>query len=183
MNKRNIYFLLTGVFLGLLFLGILLNKQTGLTQNTVIADEFKSESVQSQTVPFSLLTDYIIITETPIPTPTFTPTPKPIVTPTPSRRFTSTQFDEWFTRFASESSVDRSLLVKIAVCESGLNTSAVNGIYGGLFQFSSSAWISTRRQMNADTNPELRFNPEQAIRTAAFKIAAGGRGAWPNCGK
>lgn len=183
MNKRNIYFLLTGIFLGLFFLVYLLTKQAGFSQNTAIADAFTSNFDQSPTISISYLTDYIIITETPVPTPTLTPPPTPTVTPTPFYRFTSSQLDEWFTRFASENSVDRSTLRKIAVCESGLNPLAVNGIYGGLFQFSSSAWINTRKQMNEDTNPVLRFNPEQAIKTAAFKIAVGGRNSWPNCGK
>ncbi len=183
MKKKNIYFILSGIFLGLLFLGYLLTKQAGFSQNRVIADELISYNDQSPIISISYLTDYIVITETPVPTPTLTLTPTPTVTPSPSYRFTSSQLDEWFTRFASENSVDRSTLRKIAVCESGLNPLAVNGIYGGLFQFSSSAWTNTRKQMNEDTNPGLRFNPEQAIKTAAFKIAVGGRNSWPNCGK
>ncbi len=183
MKKKNIYFLLTGIFLGLLFLGYLLIKQAVFSQNTVIVDEPFPNNNQYPTASISYLADYIVITETPVPTLTLTPTPTPTVTPTPFYHFTSSQLDEWFTRFASENSVDRSTLRKIAVCESGLNPLAVNGIYGGLFQFSSSAWTNTRRQMNEDINPELRFNPEQAIKTAAFKIAVGGRNSWPNCGK
>jgi hypothetical protein len=35
--------------------------------------------------------------------------------------------------------------------------------------------------MGLDTNPDLRKNAEEAIRTAAYKILNGGRGAWPNC--
>ena len=37
--------------------------------------------------------------------------------------------------------------------------------------------------MNMDPNPELRFHPEEAIRTAAFKISTAGLAPWPNCGK
>jgi hypothetical protein len=37
--------------------------------------------------------------------------------------------------------------------------------------------------MNLDPNPELRFNPEEAIKTAAFKISTVGFSPWPNCGK
>jgi|SRR3990167_3126136 len=183
MKNINIYFFLSGIFLGLFFLGFFLTKQAEFSQNIVIADELISNNNHNPTVSNSYFTDYIIITETPIPTPTLSPTPAPTITPTPIYRFTSSQLDEWFTRFASENSIDRSLLRKIAVCESGLNPLAVNGIYGGLFQFSSSAWTKTRKQMNEDSNPELRFNPEQAIKTAAFKIAVGGINSWPNCGK
>lgn len=183
MNKIYIYFLLSGIFFGLLYLGYFLKKQAGFSRNTVVADKIFSNNAQSPNIAMSYLNDYIVITETPVPTPALTSTPVPTITPTPVYRFTSSQLDEWFTRFASENSIDRSLLIKIAVCESGLNPLAVNGIYGGLFQFSSSAWTNTRKQMNEDTNPELRFNAELAIKTAAFKIAVGGKNSWPNCGK
>jgi hypothetical protein len=67
------------------------------------------------------------------------------------------------------------------VCESGLNIRATNGIYGGLYQFSANTWISTRQAMNMNTDQNLRFNAEEAIRTAAFRIATLGDRAWPNC--
>jgi hypothetical protein len=35
--------------------------------------------------------------------------------------------------------------------------------------------------MGLDSNPDLRFNADESIKTAAFKIAHGGIGAWPNC--
>lgn len=35
--------------------------------------------------------------------------------------------------------------------------------------------------MNMDTNPALRFNAEEAIRTAAFRFSTDGPNAWPNC--
>lgn len=123
---------------------------------------------------------YIVITTTPIPTNT----PKPTRTPTPTPKIlTSSQIDELFTNFSNQYSVSRDLLVKIAVCESHLNPNAVNGIYGGMFQFSTSSWITMRRMMNVPNNPTLRFDPEEAIKTAAFKLSVGGIGAWPNCGK
>jgi hypothetical protein len=36
--------------------------------------------------------------------------------------------------------------------------------------------------MGLDANSDLRFNAEEAIKTAAFHISQGGQGAWPNCG-
>lgn len=73
------------------------------------------------------------------------------------------------------------MLKKIAVCESKLNPQARNGDYGGMYQFSSGAWINVRRAMNDNDNPELRFNAEESINTAAFKIATSGTSGWPNC--
>lgn len=112
------------------------------------------------------------------PTPSPTPTPKP--TPIPE---TATQLDEWFTKYSNHYSIDRQKFWNIAVCESGLRPNATNGIYGGLFQFSPATWKSTRAAMQMDPNPDLRFNAEEAIKTAAFKTSVSGLGSWPNCGK
>ena len=130
------------------------------------------------------------VTPTPTPTPTMTPTPKPTPTPTPKPTPTPTpipvtgeDLDRWFTDYANHYSIDRELLRRIAHCESKFKVNATNGPYAGLYQFNTSTWIATRRAMNLDPNPDLRFNPEEAIRTAAFKIATSGTRAWPVCGK
>lgn len=124
--------------------------------------------------------DIIVITETPIPTPTKRPSPTPTITPTP---IPVGAMEDWFNKYSSKESVDRERLKRIAVCESGLNSSARFLDYGGLFQFSTSSWISIRTNMNLPTDPNLRFNPEEAIKTAAFKVATEGIHAWPNCNK
>jgi hypothetical protein len=121
-------------------------------------------------------------TETPTPRPTKKPTPKPTPTPTPYP-VTSAQLEEWFTKYANYYSIERKKLWLMAVCESELRPNARSGIYGGLYQFSGSTWRSTRAQMNVDPDPQLRFNPEEAIKTAAFKISTSGLSAWPNCKK
>lgn len=126
------------------------------------------------------------LTPTPSPSPTSTPTPTPSPTPNPTPTpfpVTGTDLDRWFEQYAGTYSIDRMKLFSIAACESNLRPNAINGPYGGLYQFSTSAWISTRTVMNLDTNPDLRFSPEEAIKTAAFKISVSGSGAWPNCGK
>jgi hypothetical protein len=128
--------------------------------------------------PIPTLTPTIYIT----PTETDTPTPRPTATPRPTPVPPETM-ENWFTQYANHYSIDRQYLRKIAVCESNLRPYATNGIYGGMYQFDPAAWKATRRQMNLDGNPELRFNPEEAIRTAAFKISVNGNRAWPNCGK
>ncbi|MFC1626805.1 transglycosylase family protein [Patescibacteria group bacterium] len=117
-------------------------------------------------------------TPTPSPTPTSTPTPTPMPTPVP---ISASEMDTWFEQYSSTFNIDLNQLRKIAVCESGYNTNATNGPYAGLFQFSDPTWQSTRRAMGHDPNPDLRFNAEEAIKTAAWKIANGGIGAWPNC--
>lgn len=135
----------------------------------------------------------VITTPTPTPTPTITPshTPTPIP-PTPTETPTPTpipiiiapaNLDELFTKYSSEYSVDKELMKRIAHCESGLNPAAANNLYAGLYQFSESLWTSTRTLMGQNSDPGLRFNAEEAIRTAAFMISQNHLGIWPNCNK
>jgi hypothetical protein len=123
-----------------------------------------------------------IPTPTSTPKPTATPTPSPTPTPTPVP-VTAEQLDEWFTKYSNHYSIDRQKFWNIAVCESGLRPSATNGIYGGLFQFSPATWKTTRAAMQMNPDPNLRFNAEEAIKTAAFKTSVSGLASWPNCGK
>jgi len=123
-------------------------------------------------------------TTTPTQIPTRTPTPTPI--PVPTRVAASAQdIDKWFEQYAREFSVDIALLRKIAVCESGYNSISNNNKhnYGGMFQFSVGTWKSTRISMGVDPNPDLRFSPQEAIKTAAYKISRNGTSAWPACSK
>lgn len=117
-------------------------------------------------------------TPTPSPTPTATPTPTPYVAP-PSPG----ELDGYFQKYSQEYGIDEQLLRKIAHCESGYNTTSHNTTYdyAGMYQFSRDTWTSTRQHMGADANPDLRFNAEEAIKTAAFKISRGGQNAWANC--
>jgi hypothetical protein len=72
---------------------------------------------------------------------------------------------------------------RIAYCESTLNTLATTSQYAGLYQFSESLWISTRALMGQNSDPNLRYNAEEAIQTAAFMISQGHLAIWPNCNK
>lgn len=92
-------------------------------------------------------------------------------------------FDEHFTKYAAAFNVSRDLLVRIARCESGFREGAVNGPYLGMFQYLESTWQSTRNAMGENPDPALRANAEEAIKTSAWKIAHGGIGAWPVCGR
>ncbi len=120
-------------------------------------------------------------TPTPIPTATPTPTPLPTATPTPTPIITSSDLETLFTKYGQQNNVDTNELKRIANCESGFNTNAEYLDYKGMFQFSPESWSITRHIMGEDANPDLRTNPEEAIKTAAYKIAHGGSGAWPNC--
>lgn len=121
-------------------------------------------------------------TNTPTPTPTNTPTPIPTETPTPIPIQAPVDLEALFTKYSSEYSVDKNKLKRIADCESHFNTNAnYNGMYLGMYQFSESAWVSTRIQMSLDPNPALRTNAEESIKTAAFKLSVNGQNAWPNC--
>ena len=122
-------------------------------------------------------------TNTPSPTPTpIPPTSTPTTMPTPII-ITSTVLDELFTKYSSEYSVDKELMKRIAYCESGLNPNANTSQYAGLYQFSESLWISTRTLMRQNSDPNIRFNAEEAIRTAAFMISQNHLYIWPNCNK
>jgi len=138
-------------------------------------------------------TPTIVITQAPTgipPTDTPTPTPIPTAQPTeePATNETPTPVEEvdlesLFTQFSNEYSVDKDLLRRIAACESGFRADAMGagGVYVGMYQFSENTWISNRQAMGHDSNPELRKNAGESIRTAAFMISRGGQGAWPNC--
>jgi beta-glucosidase-like glycosyl hydrolase len=125
------------------------------------------------------IADYIVITETPVPTPTFTPTP----TPKPMPKLYIGNLDSFFTKYSNQYSVSPDLLKRIANCESHFNSNSVNGPYGGMFQFHEGTWMNIRRIMNENTDPNLRYNAEEAIKTAAFKISVNGAASWPNCSK
>lgn len=121
---------------------------------------------------------------TPEPTvtlPTATPMPTSEPTPLPTTPAAS-DLESLFEKYGNEFGVDKELLKKIAKCESGFNTNANNsGMYLGMFQFASQTWVANRNRMGLDSNPDLRTNAEEAIRTAAYIISKSGPGAWPNC--
>jgi hypothetical protein len=92
-----------------------------------------------------------------------------------------TEVENMITGHAAQYGVDPNLMKKIAKCESTFNANAVNGSHAGMYQFKDSTWVSTRRAMGLDTNPQLRFDANEATKTAAFKIAHGGKQAWQQC--
>ena len=91
------------------------------------------------------------------------------------------QFETMFSAYSAYYKVDRGLLRTIAFCESRFIPSATNGRHAGLYQFNSSTWKATRKRMDLDPDPNLRFDAEEAIKTAAFKLHNSGHGAWVVC--
>jgi|SRR3989344_1195193 len=138
------------------------------------------------------LTPTPTVTPTPSPTPTITPTPTatptPTIIPTPTATPTPLpppapypQLEELFQRYSGVYGIDINLLKKIANCESKNNSSAVNGPYVGLYQFTEGSWSTNRLEMGFDANPALRFSAEESIRTSAYLISKGKLFMWPNC--
>ncbi|MCX6704080.1 MAG: transglycosylase SLT domain-containing protein [Candidatus Woesebacteria bacterium] len=120
---------------------------------------------------------------TPTPTPTATPTPKPKPTPSPVPQpiFSSQEINGFIDRFASQYGVSPDVLRYIALCESGFNLSAKNYVYAGLYQFSTVTWKNLRVKIGEDTDPNLRFNAEEAVQTAAYAVSIGDHAIWPHC--
>lgn len=149
--------------------------------NTKAKTEILSQAVEITPIPTLTPTP----TPTPSPTPRPTPTPTLIPTPTPTSApvvtFTSEQIHGFIERFAVQYGVDPNVLRYIAVCESGFNPLAYNVGYAGLYQFGPTTWAKFRQQIGENTNPDLRFNAEEAVQTAAYVLSVERGGIWPNC--
>ncbi|MFZ2025690.1 MAG: transglycosylase SLT domain-containing protein [Microgenomates group bacterium] len=174
MTRRN--YIISALIVAVLAVFLLLRKNSPTSRRVI--SFFISPTPTATPIPTA--------TSTPTPTPTSTPTPTPLPTATPSPLPTPTpmpqsSYESDFDSASSQYNVSKDKLKKIAMCESGINPAAVNGPYGGMFQFTSETWVSTRRQMGKDENPDLRFNAKESIDTAAYKISNGGENAWANC--
>jgi len=140
-----------------------------------------SKTPANAPTPIASLTPTTIPTNTPTLTiiePTATPTPQPTSTQAIS---VPVDLESLFQRFSEEYHVDKEVLKRIANCESSFNTQATNGDYAGMYQFVSQSWITVRSEMGADTNPDLRTNAQESIKTAAFMIEKERQNAWPSC--
>lgn len=140
---------------------------------------------EATVVPTATTTPTATPTETPSPTPIPTkpptPRPSPTVTPVPQPTFSSQQINELINRFAGQYGVSPDVMRYIALCESGFNPLAKNAGYAGLFQFGSVTWKNLRTEIGESTDPDLRFNAEEATQTAAYALSKGKAGLWPNC--
>lgn len=174
MTRRN--YIISALIVAALAVFLLLRKNTFTSRR--IVSFFISPTPTSTPIPTATATPTPTPTNTPSPTPLPTATPSPLPTPTPMPQ---SSYESDFDSASSQYNVNKDQLKKIAMCESGINPAAVNGPYGGMFQFTSETWVSTRRQMGRDENSDLRFNAKESIDTAAYKISIGGENAWANC--
>ncbi len=138
--------------------------------------------------PPKILDQRIFISPTPTiiftPTPTVTLTPTPTVTPKPKKIPTPAQvssLDDLFNKYGATYGVDPGVLRNIASCESGFDPNQVTGDYGGLFQFGSLPWQEARGRLGANPDLSLRFNAEEAVKTAAHEIQIKGTSGWDDC--
>jgi hypothetical protein len=181
---RAMYFLLTLSFVAYLFGAYSLGKNS---KKAVLG-----VSLTQDPIPTILPTD----TPTPVPTQTPTSTPKATVKPTPVVKATSAstptavpkpisassqEINGYIDRFSAQYGVDANVLRHIALCESGFNSSSINGVYVGLYQFSPSAWTKIRAEIGEDTNGDLRFSAEESVQTAAYTLSKQKSYIWPNC--
>lgn len=117
--------------------------------------------------------------------PTPPPSPKASEghsTPTPSvTKYSSEEIYHLIDSYSGQYGVDANVVRHIAVCESGFNPLSVNGKYAGLFQFDTLTWRTNRQSLHLDSNPALRLDAQEAIRTAVYVISVRGGSAWPNC--
>lgn len=163
------------------------------TNNTPEYNEQYKNSDNKNDKETSLIQEITPVTTiSPIPTlsiqitPTIAPTTKPTINPTPTPKFqipdfSSEQINNLINSYSGKFGVDPNVIRHVALCESGFNPKAKNWIYGGLFQFSPTTWISWREKMNQDTNTDLRYHAEEAIETATYAISLKKGAMWPNC--
>lgn len=190
---------------GAVFVSISLIVIGAITTQIILTKKTSAEKPVNQLTAIVIATP--TITPSPSPTPNSTPSPVPTLkpsmasspsvhaniggtkllpSPSPSVEPTSTtsgNLDSLFAIYSKEYGISQDLLKKIAQCESNLNTNSVNGDYVGLFQYASNTWINTRKGLGLNSDPNLRTNAEESIRTAAYQIAHSGTGSWPYCSK
>jgi len=157
--------------------GIFLFEKDIFEEEEILSPQFEIISPTPSPTPEPTNTPTPTPKPKPQPTPTLKPTPTPISQPTVS----SEQINSFIERFAGQYGVDPSALRSIAVCESGFNPLAANLVYAGLYQFTPTTWIKYRELLGEETNPDLRFNAEEAVQTAAFVLSLGQTFIWPSC--
>lgn len=156
----------------------------------VLSGDISMERTLIQSGPTETATLPPVISEA-IPSGVEGPTASPsaALTPTPTKKpkqpipppVSSMEVNAMIERFSAQYSVDPNVMRHLAICESGFNSSAVNWTYVGLYQFGPATWKNLREEIGEDTNINLRFSAEESTQTAAYALALGKRGIWPNC--
>ena len=134
--------------------------------------------------PTASVSSMTLLTPTPTASPTATPTIKKLVTPKPKPSPTAEpkeNVSKLVDKYSSEYGLDVNVVRYLVLCESGLRSNATNGKYVGLFQYDERTWKTIRSEMKLDTNAELRYSAEEAIKTTAYALSKGKKKLWPNC--
>ena len=184
MKKKDIWL---GLYIVLVALGIIVFLKKDFEEKLALAryySLFENRSLvelanYDTPVPTAIPTQMPTPTFTPAPTPT--PTPIPTPTPTPFPAASSAQINAFIDQYAAHFSVDPNVLRHLAFCESTFNPLAEKLDYAGLYQFDQRTWRVYREMLSQDTDPDLRFNAEQAVLTAAYVLSIGRGGIWPSC--
>lgn len=168
-------------FLGVLFgcSGIYLWEKNIFAKGEVLSQQSEIEEERLIPSPSPSPSPPPSPSSSPSPKPTPIPSPSPIPSPPPP--VSTEQINDFIEQFAGQHGVDPNVLRHIAVCESGFNPLAENLAYAGLYQFTPSAWKKYRGLLGEDTDPDLRFNAEEAIQTAAYVLSINQAYIWPNC--
>jgi len=194
MFRRIVLFLAFGGgfgvgFLGFGFLGIdIFGKEPLNIEKT-------KKSLAQKKEPTIILAPTTSLTPTLIPTlkptealsptleilPTATLAQTPILEEKNGTGVSSEQINSLLDQYATLYGVDVNVLRHLAICESGMDPTAETEYYAGLYQFSEYTWRHYRELLGEDIKPELRFNAEEAVKTAAYAISVGGEHNWPNC--
>ncbi len=136
--------------------------------------------VITPTASVSMMIATPILTASPTATPIVkrlvTPKPKPTPTAEP-KEIVSKLVD----KYSSEYGLDVNVVRYLVLCESGLRSNATNGKYAGLFQYDERTWKTIRSEMKQDTDVELRYSAEEAVRTTTYALSKGKKKLWPNC--
>lgn len=170
----------------LLLISFLVIISVGYYEIKILKDRTKGDVLSEKLAsPIPSLIPTPTALPTPTSTPTPTPTPKPKLTPTPTPlpqpTFTSQEINGFIERFAAQYGVSPHVLRHIALCESGFNPQARKLNYAGLYQFTANTWKKYRQLMGEEINPDLRFNGEEAVQTAAYILSIDKAFVWPSC--
>lgn len=135
--------------------------------------------------PTATLTSLPTVEPTPTASPTAKVAPKRVVVtatpkPTPTTE-PKENVNKLVDKYSAEYGLDVNVVRHLGICESGFRSNATNGKYVGLFQYDAQTWKTIRAEMNLDTDPNLRYSAEEAIRTTTYALSKGKRKLWPNC--
>ena len=164
--------------------------QSAETTTTIAREETTTTVAQTTTThdhPSTTVADTTTTTQVPATTTTLAPTttttePPPETTTTTSPEYSGvlseSEARQLFSRYFSGDDVEVAL--RVAICESSLNTNAYNPAgYGGLFQHAIAYWDS--RAAAAGWAGASIYDGEANTAVAYWLFSQSGWSPWPNC--